>query len=43
MNNAWLLLIVLACPVAMCTMMFFMMRGHNKKGNKSSNDEQKSE
>ncbi len=34
MNNALLFLAVLVCPISMGTMMFFMMRGQNKKDNK---------
>ncbi len=36
MSNTLILVAVLACPVAMCTMMFFMMRGHNKKDESGS-------
>lgn len=31
MNNVILLIAVLACPISMGTMMFFMMRGQHKK------------
>lgn len=41
MNKDLLLLVaLLICPITMGTMMFFMMRGHNKKdtlGNKLAN------
>lgn len=43
MNNVVLLLAILVCPISMGTMMFFMMRGQNKKDGDKVKHSNKSE